>query len=263
MLGVFDSAGRVAARAGAHALLPSLQSDAVGSPHHLISELNTQPTDTPVQRLQVQPYDCPRMARGQGGSLHLPCTTLSFATPCRFYPGAIQIDNLPHALAGHLGIRYHRHMAASARRFSRRSFFVAGLAGTRLAARLSREPRFHRTGGGTPIRPRRWRSTALPTRLIPAPCRRITTAPIARSSGWMLFCCDRGGSPQAFHMDLKSGETRQLTGAAELDGASIALLPDDRSFCYFADAPCISPTSPPRGSASCTRSRRVGTGVRE
>jgi oligogalacturonide lyase len=35
-------------------------------------------------------------------------------------------------------------------------------------------------------------------------------------------------------MDLKSGETRQLTEAEELDGASIALLPDDRSFCYFA-----------------------------
>src|SRR5215468_5296569 len=31
------------------------------------------------------------MARGQGGSLLLPCTTLSFATPCRFYPGASQI----------------------------------------------------------------------------------------------------------------------------------------------------------------------------
>src|SRR5438876_435518 len=26
------------------------------------------------------------MARGQGGSLFLPCTTLSFATPCRFIP---------------------------------------------------------------------------------------------------------------------------------------------------------------------------------
>jgi len=44
----------------------------------------------PCPTLQVQPYDCPHMARGQGGSLFLPCTTLSFATPCRFYPGAIQ-----------------------------------------------------------------------------------------------------------------------------------------------------------------------------
>jgi oligogalacturonide lyase len=57
---------------------------------------------------------------------------------------------------------------------------------------------------------------------------------IARSSAWMLFCCGRGGSPQAFHMDLKNGQTRQLTEAEELDGASLALLPDNRSFCYFA-----------------------------
>ena len=35
---------------------------------------------------QVRPHDCPHMARGQSGSLFLPCTTLSFATPCRFIP---------------------------------------------------------------------------------------------------------------------------------------------------------------------------------
>src|SRR5947199_7053443 len=34
------------------ALLPSVPSDAVGSPHYLISELNTQPTVTPVQRFK-------------------------------------------------------------------------------------------------------------------------------------------------------------------------------------------------------------------
>src|SRR5436309_5428564 len=34
------------------ALLPSLLSDAVGSPEHTISELNTQPADTPVQRFK-------------------------------------------------------------------------------------------------------------------------------------------------------------------------------------------------------------------
>ena len=56
------------------------------------------------------------------------------------------------------------------------------------------------------------------SRLIPAPCRRITTAPSRTISGWMLFGCDRGGSPQAFHLDLKIGETRQLTEAEELDG---------------------------------------------
>jgi len=57
---------------------------------------------------------------------------------------------------------------------------------------------------------------------------------IAHNSGWMLFCCDRGGSPQGFRMDLKTGETRQLTQAEALDGSSLTLLPDNRSFCYFA-----------------------------
>src|SRR5438067_7433903 len=40
----------------------------------------------PCPTLQVQHYCCSHMARGQGGSLFLPCTTLSFATLCRFIP---------------------------------------------------------------------------------------------------------------------------------------------------------------------------------
>src|SRR6266568_468163 len=55
---------------------------------------------------------------------------------------------------------------------------------------------------------------------------------IAHHNGFLLFSCDRTCSPQAFRMDLKSGQTRQLTSAAELDGESVALLPDDRGFCY-------------------------------
>lgn len=39
-------------------------------------------------------------------------------------------------------------------------------------------------------------------------------------------------------MDLKSGEYRQLTEAQELDGSSLNLLPDERSFCYF-DGPSL------------------------
>jgi len=57
---------------------------------------------------------------------------------------------------------------------------------------------------------------------------------IARNSGSMLFCCDRAGSPQAFQMDLKTGATKQLTEAEDLDGSSLTLTPDNRSFCYFA-----------------------------
>ena len=125
-------------------------------------------------------------------------------------------------------------MAGSARRFSRRSFVIAGLAGMRLAAQGLKGTTF----------PSDWRRYSDPTTEMEV--YRLTdpayssTMPayynraIAQSSGWMLFCCDRGGSPQAFHMDLKSGETRQLTEAEELDGGSLALLPDNRSFCYFA-----------------------------
>src|SRR5438034_8311553 len=36
---------------------------------------------------------------------------------------------------------------------------------------------------------------------------------IARHHGFMLFSCDRTGSMQAFRMDLKSGQCRQLTNA--------------------------------------------------
>src|SRR6516225_448942 len=51
----------------------------------------------PYPTLQVQPYSCTRMARGQSGSLDLLCTTLSSATPSRFYPGANQ-ELLPRGL---------------------------------------------------------------------------------------------------------------------------------------------------------------------
>jgi oligogalacturonide lyase len=57
---------------------------------------------------------------------------------------------------------------------------------------------------------------------------------IARNSSWMLCCCDRGGAPQAFHLDLKNGEMKQLTDAADLDGTSLTLTPDNRQFCYVA-----------------------------
>lgn len=57
---------------------------------------------------------------------------------------------------------------------------------------------------------------------------------IARNSGFLLFCCDRGGSPQAFRIDLKTAQQRQLTEARDLDGSSLTLTPDNRSFCFFA-----------------------------
>lgn len=66
--------------------------------------------------------------------------------------------------------------------------------------------------------------------ILPAYYNRV----IARNSASLLFCCDRNGAPQAHHMDLKSGETRELTDAEDLDASSITLTPDNHSFCYFA-----------------------------
>jgi hypothetical protein len=57
---------------------------------------------------------------------------------------------------------------------------------------------------------------------------------ITRNSGALLFCCDRAGSPQAFRIDLKTGEEKQLTQVENLDGASLTMTPDNRSFCFFA-----------------------------
>ena len=57
---------------------------------------------------------------------------------------------------------------------------------------------------------------------------------ISHNNGFLLFCCDRAGSPQAFRLDFKNAQTRQLTEAEGLDGESLTLTPDNRSFCYFA-----------------------------
>jgi oligogalacturonide lyase len=46
------------------------------------------------------------------------------------------------------------------------------------------------------------------------------------------------GDRQAFLLDLKQGESRQLTQAAALDPASLALSPDERSF-FFFDGPSL------------------------
>jgi oligogalacturonide lyase len=66
---------------------------------------------------------------------------------------------------------------------------------------------------------------------LPAPYGRA----IPRNNSFLLFCCDRAGAPQAFRMDLRTGESVQLTDVQELDGKSLTLTADNRSFCYFAD----------------------------
>lgn len=56
---------------------------------------------------------------------------------------------------------------------------------------------------------------------------------ISRRRTFLIYSSDRGGSLQVFRMDLKSGENRLLTEAAELDPSSISLFPDERSIAFL------------------------------
>jgi len=61
---------------------------------------------------------------------------------------------------------------------------------------------------------------------------------VSRRNGFLLYSSDRTGSPQAFRMDLRTGQSTQLTEAGALEASSLSLLPDERGFCYF-DGPTL------------------------
>jgi oligogalacturonide lyase len=65
--------------------------------------------------------------------------------------------------------------------------------------------------------------------------------PHAPRRGFLLYCSDRTGKPQAYRMDPKTGESEQLTEAQALNGSSLCLLSDERSICYF-DGPILQRT---------------------
>ena len=60
----------------------------------------------------------------------------------------------------------------------------------------------------------------------------------------LLYASDLDGKWQAYRMDLKSKESRQLTDAENLDASSIALLANERGFWHF-DGPSLVETSFP------------------
>ena len=60
----------------------------------------------------------------------------------------------------------------------------------------------------------------------------------------LLYASDLNGKWQAYRMDLKSKESRQLTEAENLDASSIALLTNERGFWHF-DGPNLVETSFP------------------
>jgi oligogalacturonide lyase len=121
----------------------------------------------------------------------------------------------------------------SSSEFSRRSFVFSGLAARLLAQ--------SRAGITLPSEIKRYAdpATELDVYRLTDPAHASTLPPsysraIPHNSGWLLFGSDRGGAPQAFRMDLKTGESRELTAMESLDTSSLTLTPDNRSFCFFA-----------------------------
>lgn len=57
--------------------------------------------------------------------------------------------------------------------------------------------------------------------------------PVARRGNFLLYTSDMTGRREAFRMDLKSGQSRQLTEAEDLDPFLLALEPTERGFFYF------------------------------
>ncbi len=96
--GVFDSAGRRCTCAGAHCVIAfrtGRRGRLPGSPFRS----SIPGPHIPLSNASSAAFAShrPRMARGQGGSLFLPCMTLSFTTPCRFIPTLSSQDWLPHS----------------------------------------------------------------------------------------------------------------------------------------------------------------------
>ncbi|MGH9612844.1 MAG: hypothetical protein ACRD4P_07190, partial [Bryobacteraceae bacterium] len=56
---------------------------------------------------------------------------------------------------------------------------------------------------------------------------------IARKGQFILYASDRTGDMQGFRLDMKSGESRQITEGAGMLGDSLSVLPGDREFCHF------------------------------
>jgi oligogalacturonide lyase len=56
---------------------------------------------------------------------------------------------------------------------------------------------------------------------------------VARHGNFLIYANDRSGTVQAYRMDMKSGQSRELTAAAHLAADSLTLTPDEHSFCYL------------------------------
>ncbi|MGH9612835.1 MAG: hypothetical protein ACRD4P_07145, partial [Bryobacteraceae bacterium] len=56
---------------------------------------------------------------------------------------------------------------------------------------------------------------------------------VAKKTQFIIYASARSGSMQGFRLDMKSGESRQITEGAAMLGDSLNLMPGDREFCHF------------------------------
>jgi oligogalacturonide lyase len=69
------------------------------------------------------------------------------------------------------------------------------------------------------------------TSILPPPDART----ISRRGNFLLHVSDSSGRLEAYRLDIKSGQSRQLTEATALDPRSLTLLADERNFAYIDD----------------------------
>ena len=56
---------------------------------------------------------------------------------------------------------------------------------------------------------------------------------ISRRTTFLIYASDRSGAVQAYRLDLKTGQSEELTTGTSLIPDSLALTPDERSVCYI------------------------------
>jgi oligogalacturonide lyase len=113
--------------------------------------------------------------------------------------------------------------------FSRREFLFMAAVG-RITG-----PELHRYADpATELTVVRLTDPAFASGMTAPPLRQFT-----RHSETLLYWSERAGTRQAFLLDLKQGDSKQITDAADLDPGSLSLSPDERSFFWF-DGPVLN-----------------------
>lgn len=68
---------------------------------------------------------------------------------------------------------------------------------------------------------------------------------VSKRGNFLLYSNDRSGNFQAYRLDLKNGQSHQISSVPSLeDPQSLCLMPDEKSCCYFAGGVLMQSTFP-------------------